>query len=1451
MARMVSGSHELILAVSEADGSCRRDLKVQFGEGTTVAELGLLLGNEEGSMQAPSLFVGTRRLDPAATLLASGLHHGDLVCIGKPVPDRASKRLELTVIGGPSAGLAVPLNEGRVVVGRGSTAQLRLDDDELSRAHLALHVTEIAVDVEDLGSTNGTWIGGRRIDERSAVTIGHPVEAGQSVIVVREASRPDGDLSSGSAPGTAVFNRPPRIQQAAPTSDLTVPTRPEAKRSARIPLAAIVIPLLVAGGMSYARGNPMFLALALASPLMLAVNAVSDQRSGARHYRAELADYERRSAEVAGLIQDAVRADEVARRDASPDPATVQSIATGPGRRLWERQPSSDDFLELRLGLTSLDARVQLTSARGDAPPPPQAGLVPATVPMLQAGVLGLAGPDAVVVPLIRAALAQAAVLHSPRDLVVVLCAPAARTEIWEWMKWLPHSRPPSPDLDCERMVGFGPEQVERRIAELGRLLDQRLEERREHRGEGRVGHPAVLVVLDGARWLRSVTELDAVLTDGPAVGIHAVCLEHDETALPKECRAVAVVEDGHRLRLELPGPLRLPDVLGDGISGEVADVIGRALAPLRDPGRAAGGAVLLPNTVRFLELEGLPELGADDVLAGWQTADRERSTRALLGVAETGPLTIDLRGDGPHGLVAGTTGAGKSELLQTLVVSLALRNRPDALHFVLVDYKGGSAFKDCVRLPHAVGMVTDLDGHLVERALTSLSAELKRREAAFAAVGAKDLEEHWSSARGSGEPIARLVLVIDEFASLAEEVPDFVRGLVGIAMRGRSLGVHMILGTQRPAGVVSPEIRTNVNLRLCLRVNSTADSQDVIDAPDAARISRATPGRAFLRTGHGELVAFQTARVSWPRRAAGHPVPIQAVPYQLAGLGGQMAQANPVAADDAPTDLWVTIDAVAEASRRLGCPPPPSPWLPPLPRAVTLDDLERLQAPSALPAFPIGLLDLPSEQAQRPLTVDFDRTGHLVVVGGVRSGRSTVLRILAGAVARRASVADVHLYGLDFGNRALAPLEALPHCGAVVGGDEQERLARFLSFLEGEIGRRQDALAAAGSSSLTEYRAGRQDAPPYLLVLLDKFESFLTAYSDLDAGRWLETLYRLLREGPGVGVFFVITTDRGGLVSRLSSVTDARLVLRLADRDAYSAVGISPRAVPTVMPNGRGIWGPDQLEVQVALLTDDPNGPAQTEALLALGRGAAEREQGLPRSIRPRRVDDLPRTVTLAEADLLRVAVKPTGPGAITLGVGGDEILPVDLDLDDLGGTFVVAGPPRSGRSTALLAIATGLSAAGEKRLLAVVAARPSPLRGLEGRPGVAAVVTAVDQVSATLRRLVAAGQPLAVVVDDAELLLDPPAAIELERLVRTARDAGHLVVAAGSTDDLASNYRGWVAEARRNRCGLLLAPQAASEGELFRCKLPRSTGGPAPAGRGLLVLHGKPQPMQVAVSG
>ncbi|MEP7021141.1 MAG: FtsK/SpoIIIE domain-containing protein, partial [Pseudonocardiales bacterium] len=1077
---------ELELLVDDGPGAAPRGVLVEFRDGATVGELRqALASSSEGRHQYPGtdtgqLYGGNQPLPDALPLTDAGLLDGQFVSFSRgAAPVRAPDAgLRVAVAGGLHAGPVIGIWPGWLLtVGRAAGCDLRVTDDEVSRQHAAFWQESQGgvLSVRDAGSRNGIRRRGRLLAGDTPLGVGDVLGIGESVLEVVATEPVPADITRGVVPGTRAFNRPPRIAEPWQRPELTVPAEPAKPRGFRFPWIAIAIPLLLGAVMYFvlpAQYAKYIIIMILISPLMMLGNTIGDRRSGRKDYSAKLAEYRKARTAFDLYLAAVADADERRSRYAAPDPAEVVRRAMLPAATLWQRRSRDEEFLRLRLGLVDRPADIGLHPSGHDqpVPNPPTVYDVPVTVDLRTAGVLGVSGTRPVVLAAARSLVTQAAVLHAPGELAIAVITGADSAPDWEWASWLPHVRPWSSALACQRLLATDAAQAAARVAELLELVDERASERRSMLADGPPPGRAVLVVLDGARRLRGVPGLAALLAAGPSVGVYTVCFDGEETALPDECQAtlVAALQAPSRAMVRRPGMMPAEDVLIDGLSLPQAILAAQALTPIRVLG-GGGGDAELPERVRFTELAGL-RIDADAVRQAWNESPTGRSSRALIGVSSDGPLTVDLVKDGPHALVTGTSGAGKSELLQTLVASLALANTPDALTFVLVDYKGGSAFGPCAELPHCVGMVTDLDGHLVSRALDSLSAELRRREGLFAEAGAKDIDDYWAR---TGARLPRLVIVVDEFASLVEEIPDFVPGVVGIGMRGRSLGVHVVLATQRPGGVVTADMRANVNLRISLRVTSDAESNDVIDSPVAARIPGRQPGRAYLRTGHRELTAFQAARIGWPvdDHIASDAPPVSVLPRLVDLLGFPLERGSRSDVDEhGHTDLTDLVTAIQQAATDAGIAAPSRPWLPPLPEDVPLATLD---VPTSGPAVAvIGLVDRPSAQAQDPFVLDLAVTGPVVIAGAARSGRSTALRTIAASLANSSSPADLHLYALDCGNHALAALADLPHCGAVVDGADPARTERLLDMLTGEVNRRQVLLGAGGHGSIAEQRA-------------------------------------------------------------------------------------------------------------------------------------------------------------------------------------------------------------------------------------------------------------------------------------------------------------------------------------------------------------------------------------------
>jgi S-DNA-T family DNA segregation ATPase FtsK/SpoIIIE len=1098
-------------------------------------------------------------------------------------------------------------------------------------------------------------------------------------------------------------------------------------------------------------------------------------RQRAEHALAE--NESRQAADAAGLLE----AELQQQCAGAPDPAALaEDIAMGTA--LW----AGNGELRLRLGT-------------GDVPSQTVSGAVlqgvPVTVSLATVGVLGVAGVGGR--GLARWLVAQAAAQRSPQELSIWLIADPARTGLdaeWGWLRTLPHNAG-QPERTA-RLIGATEEAVTARVEELTALIAHRTS---LPDAEGRGSD--LLLVLDGANALRSLPGVRQLLSSGPAVGVHIVCVAELVGALPTECTATASLTPGAlELRVGDAPPLQVvPDTLDAARADRLVSGLPEGLPPAPDP---------LPTSVRLLDLLDLAELTTDTVTARW-------GMNAAPLVAQPG-VAVDLD-SGPVLLVgddAGQTGA----LLRTVLASLALSYRPDALSVVLIgatDGLGGVAV-----LPHVVGVLADPDSATAARVLASLSAELDRRGRVLASVAATDLTAYLAAGHRS---LPRLVVVVDEAAAL---LPELRAGLLALAEKGQSTGVHLVLATADVASVPA-ELVQRVGQRLTLRIGSVADSRRVLGTGAASELLVRAAGRGHARVAEGPVIAFQAATVD------GWPLSFAPTGTSWEALG----QPTPLEPSSAASDLDRVVAVLRDLASSMDTDAGPAPWLPPLADKVLLGDLGEVER--TLTAIPWGLEDRPGEQAQLPVCWDVEHGGHLLVVGTRESGRSTMLRTLAVSLAQRATPSEVHLYALDSGDGSLACLADLPHCGAVVSVSEPERAERLLGRLAAEVVRRQRQLADRGFTDLAAQRAGTADPLPYLVLLVDSWERFVEAHGWVDDGPLHDTLADVLRDGAATGVRVVLTGDRSVLTSDLALLLGERLALRLDERADYLVAGVTPSAVPEQVRAGRGFRsaGGTVNAVQIALLPGEATVRGQ-------GSAVAEVAKELPpaRGRRPFRVDVPPRQISVREAQELAVS----GPGA-PFAVGGDELRLQTVNLAACGPGFTISGPAGSGRSTALLVLATALLATDTQ--LCLITPSPSPLRELADAEGVLLAADGPDRLLAGV--LERAKGRVAIVIDDADQLRDPDLDTLLREELSGGRASDHSVVLTGSSEWLFGGDSGFAFEAQRSRSGLLLSPDSPERGELFGVHLPREAVFSGPPGRGVLVRSGQLQVVQVPLPG
>lgn len=1450
----------------QLDADRREDVVITADATNTVADIAQVLvtadPNGRRSLSAGSLTLrvdqpSTYTLPGSTSLAASGLQSGQHVT---PVPDggsyfdgnaRVDAAATLSVVAGPDAGKTFPLKYGSNQVGRGRSSDVRLTDPLVSKAHVRINVSE-QIDIADLGSSNGLQLRGGTVvravlGASDVVTIGDT-----SFSVVQHAVTNTGGVPQ----PTVEFNRSPRLDPHHVGEEFVAPDPPQRPQPGRFPIIPLIAPVVMASVMFAITRNPSSVLFVALSPLMMVGSFVENRYVGkkafedaSRHFHSALADLEVQ-------LHYTLEQEGIGRRREHPSTDELHRAIEQRDQMLWTRRPDMSGFLDLRLGLGAASTRssVKLPTANNttadlwrELVEVPKRYATVADVPVVAdlggCGSVGIAGPAATTLDAARSAVLQAVGLHSPAELVLcALVSPAAAAE-WDWLKWLPHASSEHAPFEVEQIAvaTTGP-----LVSALADLVASRTGEHRQAGASTPL--PRVVVFVDDAASMDRA-EVVSLMERGPAVGVHFIWHATSVALLPAACRVylaydapagewvVGDTRDGSSVRPVAP----------ELCSQAQASADARRLAPVVDAGAPVDDDTDVPRNVALLNLVDRDLASSTDtVIQQWRASfslpseypkpgekrkksSDEISLRAVVGATSSQPFTLDLRSQGPHALVGGTTGAGKSEFLQSWVLGMAAAHSPDRVNFLFVDYKGGAAFSECTHLPHCVGLVTDLSPHLVRRALISLKAELRYREELLQHHKANDLVALEKKDIAAAPP--SLIIMVDEFAALAKEVPDFVEGVVDIAQRGRSLGLHLVLATQRPAGVIRDNIRANTNLRIALRMADEADSMDVVGTKQAALFDQ-IPGRGLAKLGPGRLTTFQTAYAGgWTTGEA--PKPVVVVDELRLGGGARWevpedegAAMEP--ADRGPNDLKRIVSNVVEATKQAGIPAPRRPWQPDL---AEVYELARLRPSRSDRVLVFGILDDPQNQRQLSATFDTEDAGNMAVFGTSGAGKSAAMRSLAVA-AGLSTEGACHVYALDFGSRGLSMLEAFPHVGAVIGADDGERVARLIRHLRATIDERARRYAAVNAGTLTEYRSltGNADEPR-ILVLLDGFGAFRSAYESGTTQVLYDMLVGSLAAGRPVGVHFVISADRPGIVpSAVASNVQQRLVLRLAQDSDYSYLGLPADTISPSSPAGRGFL--DDAEVQVAVLGGQTSTARQSTAVAKL----AEEMLSSPRWQPAPPIERLPETVELGT---LPVSVD----GLPALGVADESLAPLGFGVDE---PMLVCGPPQANRSTYVLSIVQSIARQRPGVRMALLSLRPSRLA--PAFPWVD-VANNADEIVALVQRI--ASRQLAVdgvLFEGVQEFSGTPADQPSQDLVRAVTAAGGVVIADADSNTMGNSY-GIGQTLRASRHGLALQPDQPEGDALFRTTFPRTSRGEHPLGRAFYVRHGKVTKVQLAL--
>lgn len=1202
-----------------------------------------------------------------------------------------------------------------VNIGSGDNNQIVIASPYISSIHAQLVFSGTDWVIHDCHSTNGIYIDERRVRQSAKLhpgdvlyMMGVKIVLGDRFLAI---NNPDGivsfqpeilrkyksaELAEYEPPDeiiTPIYYRSPGFRREITPLELKIdqPTTPE--KPDETPLALSLAPSLVMGVASFSSGL-VTVSTTLSSggsivrafpTLLMSISMLAGMvlfpfiiRSGDRKRKIEK-EQERREKylKYLGNIRNEIKKASDVQRDILNEnfPPILSQIKENGfyDMILWNRVIGQKDFLTLRLGegnvrlqenLKFPDQRFSIDDdiMRDEVNRLSEEKLMIAGVPVIfsltEHRVAGIVGNSRAVVAILNNLLLQIAALHSYDEVKIIFLCEECDLEKYDYVRWMQHTWDNS---FRKRYLATTPGEVRDLSVYFTRVMER-------YRGEKAQSCPHYVIISTSKALSDGCAFLNEFLGDPSVKGFSYLAVYDELKNLPKECTAVVQVNDTQSMLFDYQTPggaktVFVQDMVDtDAAARHVMDIAGYHLD-------LQSGKYALPGMLTFLEMYRVGKYEHLNITTRWKENNPVLSLRAPVGVNSDGDLFyLDLHENahGPHGLVAGMTGSGKSEFIITYVLSLAMNYSPDDVAFILIDYKGGGlvgAFdNELYHLPHLAGTITNLDGAAINRSLLSIQSELRRRQVVFNEArrvsneGTMDIYKYQKLYRNGvvKDPVPHLFIISDEFAELKTQQPEFMTQLISTARIGRSLGVHLILATQKPSGVVNDQIWANSKFKVCLKVQDRADSMDMLKRPDAAELVET--GRFYLQVGYNEL--FELGQSAW----CGAPyIPTDTLETELderiqmiGHLGDVVEEAKPArkTADSGNARKQIVeiaqyIARIAEEEQLWAKPL----WMPEIPAVITVEQLEekyQYQVEELLNPV-IGEVDDPFNQSQRLLTLPLSTLGNAICYGIAGSGKKTFCTALLYSLYRAHTSAEVNAYILDFGAETLRMFAKAPQTGDVIVSGEEEKTASLFRYLQREAVRRRKLFADLGGDYQSYRRAGRDDVPN-IVVLINNYTNFAEQYELLD-----EQMVSLTRDCSKYGIYFVLTCIApNGVRYRLKQNFPQVYVLQQNEKTDYTSLLGNTGGVYPSQIAGRGIYRDTEVyEFQTAYVTETPEQTADAMRTFCEGLKDSGQRQAKP-------VPMLPRLVQRGQLDDAAVSF-----GRIPLGLDTETLETVCLSME------------------------------------------------------------------------------------------------------------------------------------------------------------------------------------------